>query len=379
MWILFAVTLTNRSGTMFLPFLVLYLTRHLGFTAPEAGLQLAIYGAAALVASPLSGRLADRLGADRVMRTSLFVSGLLLVLFPLVKTHLGVGLFAVALSFGQEAFRPASLSIITHLVRPEQRKAAFALSRLAVNLGMSVGPAAGGFIAIWSWPALFWVDGATSLLAGLVLVLSPLHLPAYTAGPAPEGSAPATSPFTDRVFLLFLAGVVPVGIVFFQHASAMSVFLVRDLGFATSVYGLLQTVNTLLIVFTEVPLNLAFAGWPHRRTLATGCILVGLGFGIFAVARSLPAIVVGVVVWTLGEMILLPGMAAFVAGIAPERGRGAWMGVYTMSFNLSFAVGPWLGNWMLDRYGPTILWGTMFAFGLASAAIMSRVPEPRAS
>ena len=65
-WILFAVTLINRMGTMVLPFLVLYLTREIGFSAGRAGLVLTVYGAGALCAAPLAGRLCDRLGATRV-------------------------------------------------------------------------------------------------------------------------------------------------------------------------------------------------------------------------------------------------------------------------------------------------------------------------
>ena len=36
-WVLSAATLVNRSGTMFVPFLVLYLTRARGYTPAAAG------------------------------------------------------------------------------------------------------------------------------------------------------------------------------------------------------------------------------------------------------------------------------------------------------------------------------------------------------
>ena len=40
----------------------------------------------------------------------------------------------------------------------------------------------------------------------------------------------------------------------------------------------------LLIVLLEVPLNIATAHWPHRRTLALGALLFGIGFGALAFA-----------------------------------------------------------------------------------------------
>src|SRR5262249_27409495 len=143
----------------------------------------------------------------------------------------------------------------------------------------------------------------------------------------------------DRAFVAFLVALVPVAIVFFQHESSMSVYLVRDLGFAVWVFGLLHTVNTLMIVFLEVPLNLAMAHWPHRRSLVLGSALVAAGFGALAFARTLPAVILTIVVWTFGEMVLLPGMAAWVADVAPPASRGAYMGLYTMAFNLAIVLG----------------------------------------
>ena len=72
-----------------------------------------------------------------------------------------------------EAFRPPSMSIIGDLAAPSQRKAAFALSRLAINLGMSIGPVVGGFLAMYSFRLLFYADGSTSILAGILVAVLP--------------------------------------------------------------------------------------------------------------------------------------------------------------------------------------------------------------
>lgn len=62
--------------------------------------------------------------------------------------------------------------------------------------------------------------------------------------------------------------------------------------------------------------------WPHRRMLVLGSLLVAAGFGALAFARSLPAVIATVVVWTFCEMLLLPGMASYVADVAPAGSRG---------------------------------------------------------
>jgi len=374
-WVLFAVSLVNRLGTMFLPFLVLYLTRQLGFTPGNAAAMIALYGAVGIAVSPLAGRLADRWGAERVMTLSLFSSGALLVAFPLARSHAAVAAMTVAIAVTAEAFRPANLSLATHVVPGESRKAAFSLLRLAINLGMSVGPAAGGFLAAISFPALFWVDGATSLLAGLVLVFWPVGPGASAAreeSPPPPGN-PLSAVLSDGRYLYFLAATLPVIFVFFQHEAALPLFLVRDLGRSPSTFGLLFSLNTLLIVFLEVPLNLATAGVAHRRTLFAGSLLVAAGFGLYALPGGLPAVVLGTVVWTFGEMVLLPGLSSYVADVAPAALRGTYMGLYSMTFSVGFALGPWLGTLLLDSRGATVLWVSMFALGTVSAGLLARV------
>jgi predicted MFS family arabinose efflux permease len=86
MWILSAATLVNRSGTMVLAFLVLYVTHTMGVTPARAAIALMVYGVAALLAMPLAGILSDRVGPLPVMKASLFLTGFLLLLFPLAKS-----------------------------------------------------------------------------------------------------------------------------------------------------------------------------------------------------------------------------------------------------------------------------------------------------
>ena len=57
LWILCLATLVNRLGTMALPFLVLYLTKSLGYSPSRAGAMLAAYGFVALVIGPVAGWL----------------------------------------------------------------------------------------------------------------------------------------------------------------------------------------------------------------------------------------------------------------------------------------------------------------------------------
>ncbi len=110
-WVLFTATLVNKAGSMVLAFLVLYLTRSLGFSVGTAATVLLLYGAGALLAAPFAGYLSDRLEPIRVMRASLLVSGMILLAFPFARSLTFVVLLTIALSVAAESFRPANLTI----------------------------------------------------------------------------------------------------------------------------------------------------------------------------------------------------------------------------------------------------------------------------
>jgi MFS family permease len=372
-WLLFATNLINRAGMMVLPFLVLYLTRERHFSAGHAGLALAFYGAAAIVAGPISGRLSDRIGALPVMRASLLMSGSVLLLFPLAHSRAAVYAMTMLWAGCAELFRPASLAAITHVVTADQRKPAYALNRLAINLGMSIGPALGGFLAAVSFRAMFFVDAGTTLIAGLVLLTAPWQKATGGTANESEGAnerADARSLLLDRRLLVFLAATFLVGIVFFQHESALPLYLVQYLAQSPAFYGTLFTINTLLIVALEVPLNRATSHWPNAWALFTGCMLFAIGFGSLAFVTTATGVVVTVVFWTFGEMMLFPAMAAHLGEIAPAERRGAYMGAYSMSLSVALASGPWLGTQLLASTGPVGVWSIMFVLGALAAVLM---------
>lgn len=391
-WVLSAATFLNRAGTMVLPFLALYLTHERGYPAARAGLALTVYGLGSLVTAPLAGRLVDRIGAPRILKASLYLSGACLLVLQSMRNEIAILACVFVWAMVTEAFRPASLAIVTGAAPPGRRKAAFALQRLAVNAGMSIGPAAGGFLTAVSFRWLFIVDGCTALAAGLCLTAalrersrapvppepSVIEIPAVAGATTmpPHAAAVLARPaaaWRDARLVYFCVAMFPVAMVFFQSVGAMPLHIVGNLGISAAMYGLLLTLNTILILLLEVQLNTATAAWPHGRVLGLGALLSGVGFGALAFASTPFGLAVTVVVWTFGEMILFPGSAAYVAEIAPPERRGEYMGWFTMVFSLAVAVGPWLGTHVLETAGARVLWLGVLGAGALSAWLLGRV------
>lgn len=376
MWVLFWATLINRSGTMVLPFLVLYMTKHFGYSEADAGLVIAVYGIGALITAPAIGKISDKVGSFRIMKASLFLTGFMFFIYTFISNYYLILGFTFLLAVINEAFRPANLSLISEVVTPAQRRTAFALNRLAINLGMSIGPVVGGLLTLINFSIIFYVDGVTSLIAAIFLVASKwekIEEPEDSGALIDNGESKHLGALRDKNLVFFLFALIPVVMVFFQHMSTMPLFLVQDLGFSPATYGALTIVNTGLIILIEVPLNNYLSAWSDKKNLTIGAVLTAIGFGGMAFAHDILFLIITIIIWTFGEMIVFPASAAYVSEIAPAKKRGEYMGFFQMSFSISFMIGPWLGTLVLENFGSFSLWIAAFAFCTVSAIMIQNL------
>lgn len=372
LWVLALSTLINRMGTMVIFFLALFLVQARGWTEAEAATAMALYGLGALAACPFSGWFSDRFGHRFTLAVSLGSSAALLLLIPYTHARALLLPLIALWSGATQAYWPASMALIADLVPPENRKQAFVLHRLASNLGISVGPALGGIIAHSSFNAIFWIDGLTTFL-GMAVLLAFVRSPHKEAAPV----RPSGSGWKDRRLLLLLAALVPATVVFTQTQSALPVWVCQGLHHDTRTFGLLFTLNTLLILLLEAAVNHRVAPWTHGRQLAFGACLLALGFGSMAFLRSLPLLVLCTGVWTFGEMVFLPASTDAVASMAPPDRRGQYLGLYSLVWTLALTAGPWLGLIIYAKAGPVAIWSGCAALGLTTASLVFTFKEPR--
>jgi MFS family permease len=277
-------------------------------------------------------------------------------------------ILAALTGLASEFYRPACSALLTDLVPPSQRVTAFAAYRMAFNAGWAFGPATAGFLATKGFFWLFVGDAATSVLFGLVALLA---LPRDTNIQRHESSWTETVGVirNDRRFQQIIVASFFVAFVFMQMSSTFGVH-VTNLGFSAAIYGALISMNGALVVFCELPLTTITRRFATRRVLATGYVLVGLGFALNAFAHTVPTLVVCIIVFTLGEMIAMPVASAYVANLSPPHLRGRYMGAYGLNWALALIIAPGLGMKLLD-YNPAALWLGCGALAVIGACIIS--------
>lgn len=188
-WILFWVLLINAAGMMVLFFLSLYLTRKLGFTVTQAGRSISIFGIGSLAGAFLGGWLSDRIGSTNVQKLSLLLSGILYIWLGQLRSLWSIDLIIFVLAAAAGLLYPANSTSMARVCPPEITTKGFALNRLANNIGATIGPAVGGFLALRNYGLLFWADGLTCLAAVILFSLIwkiPIRPPTSFRPPIPH-------------------------------------------------------------------------------------------------------------------------------------------------------------------------------------------------
>jgi predicted MFS family arabinose efflux permease len=360
-WLVSIVLLVNRAGTMVLPFITLYLTEQRGLTVALAGRLLSLYGLGAVAGAYIGGWMCDRVGSVRAQQISLIATGVGYLGFIWLRdlTAISVALFLLALV--AESFRPSAMAAIGVRAAPEAQGRADALARLAANVGMSIGPAIGGFLATRTYGLLFVVDACTCWMAAIVLFLLPKVLPSSAAAESTSTAAASRSPWRDGPFLLLMLLVVGMATVIFQIFGTLPLYFRRAYGLSTATIGLLLALNSGLLVLFEMIMVHRIERYRRMTMIGLGAFLLCLGFGMMPFGTSIPFAAVTIAVWTFGEMFSLPMMNAVVASRASAEQRGRYMGVYTMAFAVAFVISPAAGTYIFDRFGGDYVWYSIAA------------------
>ncbi|MCC2309444.1 MDR family MFS transporter [Cellulomonas chengniuliangii] len=405
-WWLWTAQLVVWIGRFVVPYMTIFLTSSIGMSAAGAGLVVAAYGVGVVVSSLAGGVLADRIGRRKVLLGSELLSVLVLVAIPLVDGALLIAALLTVYGLFNGAAGPVIHTMVGDLVEPRHRRAAFNYNYWAVNLGYAIGPLAAGFMAMYSFSLLFWCQAALVLVSTAVLAVkvpeTRLAVPDAVGPERPAGAAdPADLAVTpapptargaergaggrggglvavlgDRVFMTFAAVMFVYSVVYVQSTTTLPLVMTQQ-GHPSSHFGLLLTLNGLLLCVLQLPTARLLNRWSRDIVIAVAITLTAVGVGLQAAAASLAMYFVAVAIWTLGEMGSHPQATSITADLAHPERRGRYQGVYGVTHSLAMAVGPVLGGLVLDHHGAKALWLGASGLSLVVAVLMAVTSKSR--
>jgi predicted MFS family arabinose efflux permease len=357
MWILAITMLINRCGSMVLLFMSVYMTVQLKFSIPQAGFVLAMFGAGSLAGAFAGGKLVDRISFYPVLVWSLVLSGVMILILGLMQQYYVVAFFTFMVTFTGDMFRPANSAAIHAYSKPENYAQSIALNRLAMNLGFTVGPMLGGFLAQKSYSFLFWSDGITCILAALFLrLLLPVrtYIKSNTAG---SEKLKQNSPYRDRNYLYFLLFTSLYAMCFFQFITTFPLYFKNEYHLSEQSIGLLMALNGVGVAAIEMFLIFYIKDkWTQFNFISLGIILLILAFLVLIPAHGMLVLVISVLLLTLSEMLAMPFMSTYSLNCAKDKNMGDYMALYAMSWSLALIVAPLIGTQIINHFGFNTLW-----------------------
>lgn len=389
LWVLALGGFVFTAGSSFVwPVNTVYIHFVLGQPLTVAGLVLMLSAGSSLLGQIAGGALSDRIGPRAVMLMGLSLAGAMLMVIALVREWT-VYVAAMGLNgFAYGLVDPANSTLVA-LSWPQGGRRGFNFIYVARNAGVAIGTAIGGLVAEHSFVASFLLNAFAALLcAGLLARWVPdIRRPGALASPVrPQGAggghgAPeaALSPAGAGAAMGFIAlAVALIWMAYSQWQAVVSVYM-NSLGYSLAAYSVLWTINGVLIVVGQPAIV-----WVVRRALRPltaqmigGAALFTLAFVLVWKYPVYEGFVTGMVVLTLGEMLVLPALPAAAARLAPSGRLGLYQGILGGSVSTGRMLGPVGGGAMYDRWSPAgVLAAAAAACATAAAAFaMVRLGE----
>lgn len=382
-YVLFFASVVNNMGNFVMPFLTMFLTYKIGLNVGVVGTIVAVSSALGLVGTMIGGKLIDRIGRKKVLITFRMASAIGFVLCAFLKDPVMITTIIMLSNFFGGFSLPVFSTMITDLTKGEQRKAAFSLEYMAINIGFSVGPLLAGFLYENYLEWLFLGDAITTFISiALVGVFVPETLPdteqlasskvkAYER--AEEGTL-LTALLKRPVLLMFAFIIVLFFIVFSQFSFGLSLQvgqIFTENGAA--VFGSLMTINALMCSVLTVFITSASQKISSSMSIALGGLLYTIGFGMIAFINSYIMFAISTAIWTVGEILISTNTSVYIANHTPISHRGRFNSVFPIIRKLGFIAGPMLAGLYVRYTNIKSLWIFIGLLSIIATLMMYRL------
>lgn len=337
------------------------------------GVILSSYFVFQILTAPRWGAMSDRIGRRPIAVACTALSALSMVVYALMPSLIGIVISRVLAGLAAANVSVIQASLIDD-AGPDRRAKTIGHFSAALNAGLVLGFAGGGWVAEHLGPqVLGWTGATLSGLATLALIVG-LPKTKALAAKIDEIRRPAWSLLREFVSLKVL--FVLASISWFSLACLEGTFIqLLDVNFKLG-----QTVFGWILMY-EIFLGFLLQGlffsrlterFGHPRLLRAGYVLQGIGLGFTPFAPTFIILLVASSLYALGKGLTDPSLNTLASESTPTERQGEMFGLLQSARNVGFLAGPSLGGvlftWNIGA--PYVLAG---AVSLAAAFGVSRI------
>jgi MFS transporter, DHA1 family, tetracycline resistance protein len=369
------------------PFFPLWAQNEAGIPLGLIGLLFGCYAGGELLATPLIGGIADRIG-----RRPVLIGSSLGVGAGFVGLYFAHGVFAAAVlllltGLFESVLHPTISTVIADVTPATAHRRWFSLVRVSSGAGHVLGPAAGALLAQKSLGSVFLAGGGMLLLGGAAMLLFLRETIGRTAGDdrhdeeENDESLSALLPaLRDGRLAKLLLWFVLLEVCGNWIESVLPLYA-RHAGLLTpSGVGLVFSYAAVLTVCLQMAVSrIGEARSALWLTVAAGG-LSALGFGLLIAWHSALALIAAVSLCSIAQMLTGPLVPTAVNALAPPTRRAAYMAASSVAVDLKDSLGPSIGT-ALYALAPRLPWIAgiplvmLASLGLGAALGRTRSPE----
>ncbi|MFD7559778.1 MFS transporter [Streptomyces sp. NPDC059835] len=372
---------------MYVPFSLVFFHHVTGLSFTLVGLVMTITGVAGLAFMPLAGTAVDRFGAKKVNLVLYGMRAVGFALYPFASSLAAFAAVTLVTALADRSFSIVQQSLIGEVARGSARDRLQASIRALQNAGMGAGAMlVTGVLALWGtggFTYTAWANALAFALAGL-LVARVRPVRDVEGAAVKREAAGYRMVLHDRPFLGLTAANFLAALGYAALSVLFPLYLSTWLMAPASLTGAAFTLNTVLCAGVGVLIasRVRRSGARRTRSAALGSLLFAAAFVgqiVLGTVRpgqtaTLVALMVIVVVYTLGELVHSPSGGALSVSAAPEAVRGRYLATYQLSYSLATALAPSLFTALLAVDG-RLPWAVLTVSALGAALALVRL-EP---
>jgi predicted MFS family arabinose efflux permease len=273
--------------------------------------------------------------------------------------------------FASTLHKPASAVVVARKIPASEHVRAFGLLYWATNIGAGISPAIAGVLLEASGYWLLVLNSATAIAYSAIAIRFP--------GRDKDTSSTATisksmrdliSPCRTRAVAQFLVLSLFLAMIYNQKQCTLPLSMAAH-HIPPHTFGLILSLNGILVIIAQPTVSRLAQRLKVETQFLIAALLVGLGFGANVLASQPWMYATTLVVWTAGEILLVPQASAFLVSHAPTGRIGAYQASYNFTWNLGLVLGAPVGDTVLDHWGSHTLWTGALILGLVVAGVQT--------
>lgn len=378
-WLLILGMALNVTGSSFLwPINTIFMHEHLGKSLTIAGIVLLLNSGAGIIGNLTGGLLFDKLGGYRTIMLGVSISFTTSFLLIWFHDFWSYSILLVFMGFGMGIVFPSMYALAGTMWKEGGRKA-FNRIYIAQNVGVALGAALGGLAASYSFTLSFISCSALSFLFFMIVLFGFRGIDEKESGSVQTVFSQKKRIHNKQAFLALLilcGGYLLAWIGYVQWQSTIASYT-QNLGVTLKMYSLLWTVNGLFIVLGQPLINIFLKKWLQSTTsqILVGYVIFIISFVIVGNAQDFSGFMLAMIVLTIGEMLVWPGVPSIAAELAPKGRAGFYQGIVNSTATGGRMLGPLFGGMIVDIFNISILFQTII--GLMVLAFMLTIVYSR--